>query len=285
MVDRFYEYEINWFKHKAKTNTLYIEDSIEDSDTAENWYILVQAPNKETIYLGYHKSFKRGKDFPSHVKTAKYPKAQSEHIKFEQNIEEYINKKRGSDKYQDYFSDCNFYVVGESKKEILCKIEPKIIRYIGASSEEEYQLSVENIIKNNDLISYSKEKNLIQKQQKTSFLYLRDAKISAFAKQKALYKCEFNSEHETFISEISGKQYVEAHHLIPMKYQNKFSVSLDIPENIVALCPNCHRAIHYATFSIKEKLISFLYNKQISKLKENDINISLKELLEMYKSL
>lgn len=279
MVEQVFKYGINWFQHKAKTNLLYIEDS----DTVENWYILVQTPNQETIYLGFHKSEKRLKPFPAHIKTTKYPKKSSEHIKLEKYIEKYINKSRKYEDYQDYFSNCNFYVVGESKKELLSEIDPTMSKYVGKLSEEEYQLSIENIVKNKAVLSYPKESKSIQKQRLTICQYVRDAQIAAYAKQQALYKCEFNSEHKTFISEISNKQYVEAHHLIPMKYQELFFKPLDVPENIVALCPNCHRAIHYAVPEIKNQLISFLFNKRKFYLKNEGINISLDKLLEMYK--
>lgn len=78
------------------------------------------------------------------------------------------------------------------------------------------------------------------------------------------------------------QQYVEAHHLIPMKYQNMFEQSLDIPENIVALCPNCHRAIHYGKLEYKNKIIEKLYNKRQKMLEENSIKITLEQLYEMY---
>ena len=275
MVDK---YGINWSQHKAKTNILYIENS----DTVENWYILVQNSNQETIYLGFHKSKKRTTAFPVHVKTTKYPKKNSEHIKLEKDIEKYINKNRKYEDYQDYFSNCNFYVVGESKKELLCEIDLTMTKYIGKLSEEEYQLSIENVIKNKNIISYPRETKPIQKQQIISCQYVRDAQIAAYAKQQASYKCEFNNEHKTFISDISNKQYVEAHHLIPIKYQDNFPELLDIPENIVALCPNCHRAIHYATPEIKKQLISVLFNERKDYLKEKSINISLDKLYKMY---
>ena len=53
-----------------------------------------------------------------------------------------------------------------------------------------------------------------------------------------------------------GKDYIEAHHLIPMEYQGDFSVSIDVPENIISLCPNCHRAFHNSVVSNQKNLIS-----------------------------
>lgn len=148
--------------------------------------------------------------------------------------------------------------------------------------EENYQITIEKTIKDIG-ITYKKKNVTAKKQQRTANNYIRDPQAAAYVKQQAGYKCEFNKEHKTFISDISGKQYVEAHHLIPMKYQDQFEYSLDIPENIVALCPNCHRAIHHGTKDCKKKIISALFNKRKKILKDNSINIDIETLNEMYK--
>lgn len=148
--------------------------------------------------------------------------------------------------------------------------------------EENYQITIEKTLKDIG-ITYKKKNVTAKKQQRTANNYIRDPQAAAYVKQQAGYKCEFNKEHKTFISDISGKQYVEAHHLIPMKYQDQFEYSLDIPENIVALCPNCHRAIHHGTKDCKKKIISALFNKRKKILKDNSINIDIETLNEMYK--
>ncbi|MGL4999965.1 MAG: HNH endonuclease [Cetobacterium sp.] len=47
------------------------------------------------------------------------------------------------------------------------------------------------------------------------------------------------------MSGTTNKQYMEAHHLIPMNAQDSFKNSLDVLGNVVSLCPNCHRMIHH----------------------------------------
>ena len=80
--------------------------------------------------------------------------------------------------------------------------------------------------------------------------YKTDAKLAKTVLANKGYICE-NAElqgimHDTFTSK-KGVRYQEAHHLIPMKAQKDFGdKNIDIPENIVGLCPNCHRAIHNA---------------------------------------
>lgn len=157
----------------------------------------------------------------------------------------------------------------------------KIIREYSQNPFENYQIKIEKAIQNSG-ITYKKKSNIKAKIKITSESYMRDPQVAAYSKQQANYKCELNPLHETFISEISKQQYVEAHHLIPMKHQKMFEQSLDIPENIIVLCPNCHRAIHNGNLEYKNKIIQKLYNKRRKMLEENDIKITLEQLYEMY---
>ena len=61
----------------------------------------------------------------------------------------------------------------------------------------------------------------------------------------AEYKCEISPQHITFTSKNTGHFYMEGHHAIPMRHQDKFTKSLDVYANIVCLCPICHRLLHY----------------------------------------
>lgn len=63
---------------------------------------------------------------------------------------------------------------------------------------------------------------------------------------QANYRCEINPSHQLFTSKATGQNYLEAHHIIPVSLGSQFSVQLDVMENVVCLCPLCHRAIHHA---------------------------------------
>lgn len=89
--------------------------------------------------------------------------------------------------------------------------------------------------------------------------YVGDPKITKRALLNASYKCEYDPSHITFINEITGKNYVEGHHLIPLSAQDQFDYSIDVPENIVSLCPNCHRKIHKASKLQKKEMIYKLF--------------------------
>ncbi len=91
---------------------------------------------------------------------------------------------------------------------------------------------------------------------------------------------------ETFISSSTSKTFMEAHHLIPISNQilfwDKYNLNIDCIENLVSLCPTCHRAIHYAIEKEKLKIIESLYNKRISSFKKIGLNITLDELIKLY---
>lgn len=110
--------------------------------------------------------------------------------------------------------------------------------------------------------------------------YPRDKQTALNALSHAGYCCEINSEHESFIRRNSDKKYMEPHHLIPMAFSEYFDVSLDVEENIVSLCSNCHNEIHYGKYA--RTLIEKLYNQRKEWLKNKKLEITLEELFEMY---
>lgn len=99
--------------------------------------------------------------------------------------------------------------------------------------------------------------------------------------ERADYKCEYDPEHMTFITN-KGKPYVEAHHLIPIREQDRFDYYLDNSANIVALCPNCDKALTLGTDELKETILRKLFYSRIEHLERNGIEITFSELLEMY---
>lgn len=114
--------------------------------------------------------------------------------------------------------------------------------------------------------------------------YARCIGPSSDAINKADYRCENDRNHTTFVSAASGKQYVEAHHLIPMEFQDDFEYSIDVPENIISLCPTCHRLFHHADTKTKEAVLVKFFDKRSQTLSnERGVNISKEKLLGYYK--
>lgn len=108
----------------------------------------------------------------------------------------------------------------------------------------------------------------------------RNPAISKSTLEKANYKCEANSEHTSFISRLTKRSYMEAHHLIPMSEQDKFENNLDVLGNLVCLCPNCHKLLHHG--KEKNKIIEKLYYERVESLKSYGIYISLEDLKKIY---
>lgn len=105
------------------------------------------------------------------------------------------------------------------------------------------------------------------------------AKKSLFSSE---YLCEVDKNHEYFKSNKTGQNYLEAHHLIPIKYQNSFLWSIDIPANIVAVCVNCHKILHHGVIEDKKKILNKIYNERKYRLAVCGIDISFKKLLNYY---
>ena len=148
-------------------------------------------------------------------------------------------------------------------------------------TEEEYQETV-HLEKTMELSSGPIPKSEPAKSENGGPQWLRNPKIAANALKKAKYRCSLNFEHITFVSNKTKNNFVEAHHLIPMQYQKFHEFCLDVPENIVSLCPNCHRAIHHATNEQKYKMLSRLLSEREQDLAERGISITRAELEKLY---
>lgn len=115
--------------------------------------------------------------------------------------------------------------------------------------------------------------------------YKTDARITKTVLIKNDHKCEYallsGLAHETFITK-AGNTYQEGHHLIPMSAQKDFTVNLDREENIISLCPICHRAVHYGSKNEKQKILEKLYNDRINKLRDKGIDITIEDLINKY---
>ncbi len=108
----------------------------------------------------------------------------------------------------------------------------------------------------------------------------RDPAISRQAILNSGYVCEYTQTPTPFTSKRTGKPYLEAHHLIPLGFQNDFSFPLDKIENIVALNPLWHRAIHHAEPKTVQSILTNLANRRKSFLQSHKIDHRL--LIELY---
>ena len=110
----------------------------------------------------------------------------------------------------------------------------------------------------------------------------RSAALGQKVCSKAGYKCQYNSDHETFISASTGDFFVEPHHFIPVSRNTEFEYDLDVEENIIVLCPNCHRAIHYGDIKLRQRMIDRFYGNRIEGLRNKKIDVTLHKIYEFY---
>lgn len=113
-------------------------------------------------------------------------------------------------------------------------------------------------------------------------IYPRNLAYAKRALEEADFSCEVDITHKTFISKATNKQYMEAHHLVPLQFQEEFLYSLDIPANIVSVCPNCHRKLHFGFIEDKKEVLKKLFERKNDKLKEFGIVTNEDELFEIY---
>ncbi|RZK14667.1 MAG: restriction endonuclease, partial [Flavobacterium sp.] len=117
-----------------------------------------------------------------------------------------------------------------------------------------------------------------------SSAFKRDPNVAAEALKIANYSCENDANHRTFITSF-GHQFMEAHHLVPMEFYEKFEFDIDVPENVVSLCPNCHRAFHHAEWKQKSELIEKFFEQRFQKIHARGIVLDLSSLKEFYQRI
>jgi 5-methylcytosine-specific restriction protein A len=115
-------------------------------------------------------------------------------------------------------------------------------------------------------------------------VWRRDPRIAIIALERAGYSCEIDRGHKTFEVRNASHLFMEGHHLIPVQFQDDFEHSLDVPENIISLCPNCHRAIHKAKANLQKDLIELFYKRRKQSLFKRGLYLELNELIYYYRS-
>jgi 5-methylcytosine-specific restriction endonuclease McrA len=73
-----------------------------------------------------------------------------------------------------------------------------------------------------------------------SIVFNRNPYVVVYRLRLANGKCENCKNNAPFTRKSNGTPYLEVHHVIPLSEDGD-----DTVENTIALCPNCHRQIHY----------------------------------------
>jgi len=93
--------------------------------------------------------------------------------------------------------------------------------------------------------------------EQTISVFPRNSVLKAYVKVRSNYSCEMPGCDYTGFSKTDGSQYIEVHHVIPLSEGGEDNVN-----NTVALCPNCHRKLHYAgnKEELRQILLDYLRN-------------------------
>jgi hypothetical protein len=177
-------------------------------------------------------------------------------------------------------------------------LDKKIIEYIASVLEDKAILDNDDVDVQEDIqisqpanlevIQNSSNKPLYIENGNHGKIIVKDSRISKSALIDAKYTCAIDISHKTFITR-NKLPYMEGHHLIPCTVMNseyfmkRFNKNIDCFENIVSVCPNCHREIHYGEWNSKSEKIRILFRKQQLRLKSVGILITEDELLKLYK--
>ena len=100
-----------------------------------------------------------------------------------------------------------------------------------------------------------------QKREANVFEYDRDPNVKAWVLKNANGVCE-NCQQEAPFTTKSGVPYLEVHHVCRLSDNGS-----DTVQNTVALCPNCHKEIHYG--EQKQVIQDKLYETIERLIKEN----------------
>lgn len=188
------------------------------------------------------------------------------------------------------FRQQRFYTGRRPKQEI--KMLQWLIDYLQQKDyEEDNDINFQKEIHEAEIDEFLSETSKIEPSYtngNSGKIVTKKAHIAKQALKKANFKCEFDNNHETFLTN-KGVPYMEGHHLIPCTstnsedYWSKYRRNIDCVENIVCLCPTCHRRIHFGSTDEKDAMIRFLYKKHNSSLQVAGLDVSIDKLLSLYK--
>lgn len=94
------------------------------------------------------------------------------------------------------------------------------------------------------------------------------------------YICSYSGEPTPFISKRTKKPYLEAHHLIPLGLEPILGFPVDFPENIFALNPLWHKAVHHAEPATVRAILSKLATQRPNLLSAKGLDIH--QLIRLY---
>jgi 5-methylcytosine-specific restriction endonuclease McrA len=139
-------------------------------------------------------------------------------------------------------TNCKAYIKFVSQH----KLYPNAAQAI-EESQADYKLNFEyDVTISTSDSSEARQKRINSKNNKLAVVYrlVQDYKRDPDVVAEALYRakgfCEKCGEKAPFKKRFNGEPYLEVHHIIPLSKGGEDSL-----ENVVSLCPNCHRETHF----------------------------------------
>lgn len=130
-----------------------------------------------------------------------------------------------------------FYIGWTGEKLIAAKLTAGVDR-----EEENVAAGLEKYYSEADLRARATGAGRKPQRKNTSRIeYERNPVIIAYVQKLAAGECEMEGCNTELFKKADGKVYLEVHHIEPLSEGGRDSI-----QNTAALCPNCHRAQHYA---------------------------------------
>ncbi len=143
----------------------------------------------------------------------------------------------------------------EIENEIIKSVKKDVERERGEKSDQEWKRYLENKAK--ELAEESSPRTVVNKTKSTE----RNPRLYEYIKQRHDYKCQVDESHR--FETQSGGYYAEVHHIVPLSECQEERI-----ENILVLCPTCHKKFHYGSKRVLKNLIQELPEPQKSIAKE-----------------
>ncbi len=90
-------------------------------------------------------------------------------------------------------------------------------------------------------------RHIVRQVRAGAIIYERDHRVVVFILQQADGRCERCGELAPF-HRADGRPYLEVRHVLPLTEGGP-----DVVENTVAVCPNCHRLLHFGADVARER--------------------------------
>lgn len=168
----------------------------------------------------------------------------------------------------------------------------KFIKHFNSNTAQQIHLVVpadDDIVESDDDIvdiqdlHRKPEKGIDNKGRKR---YKTQKKIRDAVLKQAGYLCDCDDKQHFYFESVEFHNYVEGHHIVPMNRQEEYyfdkTINLDVPNNIVPLCPNCHCQIHLGSRQARIKILSELFVRNKAKLLALNPNLTLALLASYY---